>query len=147
MKTKLLLFALLASSAHAALIDLTPGGFSKNKPPPIWVWLVGTQTQIAGANITNNQVTWSPFEPLGPDQFSIIPFTIKAVITWDTVGTGYSFQYILLEGNNGRANIYGRTDDLPVGMGFVRIDDFSEVQAIIFYGAAIRLPSGLLLHR
>jgi hypothetical protein len=115
MKTKLLLIALLASSAHASLIDLTPGGFSKGNPPPIWVWLVGTQNQIAGANIIDNQVTWSPFEPLGPKQFSIIPFGTKAVITWDTIGTDYSFQYLLLEGNNGHANIYGRRTIFPSG--------------------------------
>jgi hypothetical protein len=147
MKTKLLLLAFLASNAHAALVDLTPGGFSKNKPPPVWVWLLTTQSQIAGANIINNQVEWSPFEPLGPKQFSIIPFGAKAVITWDTVGTGYSFQFLLLEGNNGRANIYGRTDDIPVGLGFVTIDIISEIQAITFYGDAISLPAGLLLHR
>jgi hypothetical protein len=103
--------------------------------------------QIAGANIIDNKVEWSPFEPLGPKQFSIIPFGTKAVITWDTVGTGYAFEWLLIEGNNGRANIYGRTEDIPVGMGFVTIDKVSEIQAIIFYGAAINLPSGLLLHR
>jgi hypothetical protein len=135
MKTKLLLTALLASSAHAALVDLTPGGFSELNPPPVWVWLVTTQTQIAGANIANNQVTWSPFEPLGPNQFSIIPFGTKAIVTWNTLGTGYVLEYVLLEANNDNANIYApASSHLPVGMGYVVIDNFSNIQGITFYG-------------
>jgi hypothetical protein len=106
MSARLLLLALLASSAHAALVDLTPGGFSENSPPPIFLWLIETQTQIAGANIINNQVVWSPFEPLGPQQFSISPFGANAFVSWNTFGTGYVCQYVLVEGNNGRANIY-----------------------------------------
>jgi hypothetical protein len=53
MKTRLVLImvALLAGNVAHGLIDMTPGGFSANNRPPIWVWLVTTQTQIAGVNI------------------------------------------------------------------------------------------------
>jgi hypothetical protein len=103
------------------------------------VWLLTTQTQIAGANIIDNQVEWSPFEPLGPDQFSIIPFGTKAVVTWNLFGTGYEFQYLLLEAHGGNANIYALpTSHLPVGMGYVVIDNLSDIQAIIFYGGQFK---------
>jgi hypothetical protein len=144
MKTKLILIALLASSAHASLVDLTPGGFSKSNPPAIWIWLLETQMQIAGANIVDNQVEWSPFEPLGPKQFSINPFGTNAFVSWNTIGTGYVCQYVLVEGNNARANIYALPSfhPGPIGMGMTPIDSRSTIQAIIFYGG--QFPFGAI---
>ncbi|HEV3100143.1 MAG TPA: hypothetical protein VGY75_10570 [Candidatus Udaeobacter sp.] len=139
MKTKLLLIALLVSGAHAALVDLTPGGFSENNAPPVFFWLLNTQMQIAGANISGNQVTWSPFEPLGANQFSIAPFGTNAFVSWNTLGTGYVCQYVLVESNTDRANIYAVSaiHPGPVGMGMTPIDSRSTIQAIIFYGGQI----------
>jgi hypothetical protein len=54
-----------------------------------------------------------------------------AVVSWNTLGTGYKFQYMLLEAHNGNANIYALpSSHLPVGMGYVVIDNFSNITAV-----------------
>jgi hypothetical protein len=126
MKTKLIIIIGLlatANSSHATLIDLTPGGFHKG----------------AGANIDGNSVHWSQFEPFGSNEFSIIPLGPNALISWDlSLTDGYMFQYLLLEGVNHQANIYRVPGAQFIdGTAYVTVDNFSMIQAIIFYGTNV----------
>ena len=138
MKTKLIIIGLIATASisQATLIDLTPGGFSENKPPQVFYDLILHHSQIAGANINGNTVNWSPFEPLGPNEFSITPLGTDAIISWDLALTdGYIFTYLLLEGTNSQANIYQVPGPQIInGTAYVTIDNVSTIQAIIFYG-------------
>jgi len=138
MKIKLLFAAaLIATNAHAHLIDETPGGFNLNNPPPLFFELVGRHSQLAGANINGSQVIWSPFEPFGPNEFSITTNDIDASISWNLANTdGYMFQFLLLEGVGGIDHIYSvsgqeRTEGSNE---FATIDGSTNIQAIIFYG-------------
>jgi hypothetical protein len=108
MKKPIVMLAVLvaASRAHATLIDVTPGGFSLLNRPPIFFTVVALP-QLAGVNINGTQVVWSPFEPFGPNQFSITTDGINASISWDLTSTdGFLLQYVLLEGVGRIDNIY-----------------------------------------
>jgi hypothetical protein len=143
MKTKLIALALFcfAPIAHATLIDLTPGGFSELNTPPNVAFVFGLPF-LAGANINGNTVNWSPFVPFGPNEFSITPLGANAIISWDlSLTNGQLFQYLLLEAANLQANIYHVSPpEMIDGTGFVTIDDFSTIQAIIFIGTNAIIP-------
>jgi hypothetical protein len=147
MKTKLtILLIALTSSAHANLIDLTPGGFSLlNIPPNIVPQFIYMSThQLAGANINGNTVTWSPFEPFGPAQFTITPLGTDAIVSWNLANTGgFMFQYLFLGSNNYQANLYRVPfPELINGTAYVTIDGLSNIDEIIFSGTNI-LPERL----
>jgi hypothetical protein len=147
MKAKLVMLTLLATStlAHATLIDLTPGGFSVNNPPPAYLqflkqWLKPATFLIAGANINGSQVDWSPFCLFGPANFSIDSQRTNALVGWNLADTnGYFMQYVLVEGQGGFDNLYGITGQSFRfnGMGFVTIDGQIPFQAIVFFGTNI----------
>jgi hypothetical protein len=118
MKAKLtILLIALTSGAHANLIDLTPGAFNINEPWPQPVIQFfshqfgnGNGFQfLAGANIKDGQVVWSPFTIFGSDNFGIIlQDPANAQVSWNLTNTGgYFLQYVLLEGANGIDNLYG----------------------------------------
>jgi hypothetical protein len=141
-KTKLIIIIGLlatANSSHATLIDLTPGGFHEGDLSPVFVNLILHNSQIAGANIDGNSVHWSQFEPFGSNEFSIIPLGPNALISWDlSLTDGYMFQYLLLEGVNDQANIYRVPGAQFIdGTAYVTVDNFSMIQAIIFYGTNV----------
>jgi hypothetical protein len=146
MKTKLAILTLLATStlAHATLIDLTPGGFSINNPPPIVQdflvqWVHQETTIIAGANINGTQVTWSPFTTFGPGNFSILMSDpTSALVGWNLTNTnGYYQQYVLFEGTAGQDNLYrvGGASRFLDSNEFVTIDGQTAFIAIIFFGS------------
>jgi hypothetical protein len=157
MKTKLIISALaLASSAHATLIDLTPGGFNINGPWPQPVIQFFNQfgrgngfQYLSGANIEGGQVGWSPFTIFGSDNFGIIlPDAANAQVSWNLTNTGgYFLQYVLLEGANGIDNLYGlRGSGFQFeGGGPVTIDGLTATQSIIFAGTNIVADSGASL--
>jgi hypothetical protein len=156
MKIKLIISALaLANSAHATLIDLTPGGFNINQPWPQPVLQFfnhigrnGFQC-LAGANIDGGQVVWSPFTIFGSDNFGIVlQDPPNAQVSWNLTNTGgYFLQYVLLEGANGIDNLYGlRGPGLQFeGGGPVTIDGLTAIQSIIFAGTNIVADSGASL--
>jgi hypothetical protein len=142
MKAKLVMLTLLATStlAHATLIDLTPGGFSVNNPPPAYLqflkqWLKPATFLIPGANINGSQVDWSPFCLFGPANFSIDSHGTNALVGWNLADTnGYIMQYVLVEGQGGFDNLYGITGQSFRfnGMGFVTIDGQNTIPSHCF---------------
>ena len=161
MKAKLtILLIALTSSAHANLIDLTPGAFNINEPWPQPVIQFfshqfgnGNGFQfLAGANIKDGQVVWSPFTIFGSHNFGIIlQDPANAQVSWNLTNTeGYFLQYVLLEGANGIDNLFGlRGPGFQFeGGGLVTIDGLTAIQAIIFAGPNLvpeTLNTGLLL--
>jgi len=156
MKLKLILISILlscASSVHATLIDLTPGGFSLANgappPPPAYFkllrdWNLGVTNLIAGANIIDNTVIWSPFTLFGQDNFAIDPHGPIANVSWNMANTGdYFMQYVWLTGTDGREHIY-RVGGLSrfVGDGTVIIDGFDTITSIVFMGHITTVPDG-----
>jgi hypothetical protein len=133
----------LAASAQATLIDETPGGFNVNNAPPLFFQVLDLP-QLAGANINGTQVIWSPFEPFGPNEFSIITNGIDASVSWDLTSTnGFFLQYVLLEGIAGIDHIYRASPpERFEGSGFVSIDEFTHIQAIIFFGTNVVPENG-----
>ena len=130
----------LASNVTAALIDVTPGGFSELDPPPVLYWLFQTHQQVAGGNFFDplqpKVFTWSPYEPLGPPYFTVAPtgYT-SAFVAWNLAGTsyGYGVQFVLVEGQLYCANIYASDSWQDIyDSGF--IVNRSSLEAIIFYG-------------
>jgi hypothetical protein len=149
MKTKLITIAaiaLAATSAHATLIDETPGGFTGF--PPIFLYVLGGYPllhQVAGANINGEEVLWSQFEPFGPDQFSITTDGVDAFVSWNLEGTDSWVRYILLEGVGAGADHIYRvrgSEARLVGDGLVTIDGVTHIQSIIFYGSNIVPEAG-----
>jgi len=138
MKTLIATTLILTLRAQAALLDLTPGGFNENDLPPIFIWLITTQNQVAGGNFfdQNNpkNFTWSPYEPLGADNFTVIRTGIQsALVGWHLQGTQYGCQFVLIEGQNGFANIYA-SDALQTTHDIGFTWDGSWIQGIVFYG-------------
>jgi hypothetical protein len=157
MRTKLTIIAglALAQSAHATLIDLTPGGFNINQPWPEPVLQffkhVGRNDfqYLAGANIDGGQVVWSPFTIFGSDNLGIVlQDPPNAQISWNLTNTGgYFLHYVLLEGANGIDNLYTlRGPGFRFeGGGPVTIDGLTTIQSIIFAGTNIVADSGASL--
>jgi hypothetical protein len=138
MKTIIASTLILAMRAQAALLDLTPGGFSELNPPQIFWWLVQTQNQVAGGNFFDQSnpknFTWSPYEPLGADNFTVIRTGIQsALVGWHLQGTQYGCQFVLIEGQNGFANIYA-SDALQMIHDIGFIWDGAPPIGIVFYG-------------
>jgi hypothetical protein len=137
MKTSLAILLISITSALGTLIDLTPGGFNENNPPPIFFSLLNNEQIVAGANIDGTSVVWSPFTLFGPANFSIQITDVQsgsASVSWNLTGTPYQSFFVLLEGANGSglANIYESTPAfLQTDSGF--ITDFAQVQAITFF--------------
>jgi hypothetical protein len=161
MKTKLIISALaLASSAHATLIDLTPGGFNINQPWPQPVLQFfnhvgrnGVQ-YLAGANIDGGRVVWSPFTIFGSDNLGIVlQDPANAQVSWNLTNTGgYFLQYVLLEGVNGIDNLYGLRErgfqfegGGPVTIDGVTAIQVTAIQSITFAGTNIVADSGASL--
>jgi hypothetical protein len=144
-KLIVMLAVLVAASAQATLKDETPGGFTTDNPPLLYGRVLHIQ-QLAGANIFGSQVVWSPFEPFGPNQFSIITNGINGTVSWNLTQTdGFFLQYVLLEGVAGaRDHIYAARAGLEriQGDGFVTIDDATQIQAIIFFGTNVVPETG-----
>lgn len=157
MRTKLTIIAALAvaQSAHATLIDLTPGGFNINQPWPQPVRQFFNHAgrngfhYLAGANIDGGQVVWSPFTIFGSDNFGIVmQDPPNAKISWNLTNTeGYFLQYVLLEGANGIDDLYGlRGPGFQFeGGGPVRIDGITAIQSITFAGTNVVADSGASL--
>lgn len=151
MKTKLAVIIALCvtASAHANLIDLTPGGFDLTEPLPTVVanffrnYGHGMQN-IAGALIVNRQPEWSPFTIFGDDQFnlSLNPDGTGADIDWDLSGTGFHLRFVFVESSDLLAHLYAvRGRELITGDGFIEIDGMTPILAATFAGGN-RIPEG-----
>lgn len=139
MKHLFLIILFSATVARAQLINLTPGGFNENNAPAIFYWLLNTQNQVAGGNFFDpdspKTFTWSPFEPLGERNFFVIRTDVRrAMVGWHLNNTPYTAQYVLVEGENGYANIY-QSDNFQVTHNAGHVLNGSPIQAIIFYGS------------
>jgi hypothetical protein len=151
MKTKLttIIAALaLAQSAHATLIDLTPGGFYVNNPPQVFYDLLMRHSQIGGASIDGDNVLWSPFEPFGSNEFSIDLTEPGALVAWKLTQTaGYMCTFVLVEGVRGVGDhIYQvRKAEFVTGSGFVTTNGVTPIRSIIFFGSNVVPDSGASL--
>jgi len=131
---------LAMSATNAALLDVTPGGFSELYPPQVFYWLLGTHPQVAGGNFFDPDqpklFTWSPYEPLGQANFTVARTSYTgAFVSWNLAGTDYGAQFVLVEGILYEANIYASDSWQDIyDSGF--INNRSSLQAIIFYGPA-----------
>jgi len=142
--------ALLVSSVHADLIDLTPGGFSLlNVPPVVIQWEQTIQQQgifvIAHADISGNTATWVPFLPLGGSNFTVDPMVENANLTWNLTNPhGSSFLYLIVGNSNlniERANLYQvSSDEIINGSGTVTIDGVTTITALNFFGRTPPVP-------
>ena len=154
MKTKITAILIAtASLAHANLIDLTPGGFSFSNEPPAYVEFVQLVLRqgtilIAGANISGNQVDWSPYTLFGPANFGISPNGASANTTWNLTDTeGYFMQYILVDGigtpDQITEHLYGVTGGTFKfdGEALVIIDGQLAISSISFFGSNL-VPDG-----
>jgi hypothetical protein len=142
-KTTIVLAAILLSAtlAHANLIDLTPGGFDFNQPWPQPVLYffgnVGLRfEQLAGANITNGQVIWSPFEPFGDNLFDITLHSggTGADVAWNLTGTGFFYPFVLVESAALKGNLYRAQFPGDFDTAFVEIDGTTPPDGITFFG-------------
>ncbi len=133
----------VSATAHATLIDLTPGGFSLlNLPPVVIQWEQTIQQQgifvIAHADITGNTVAWYP-GLLGEPNFSVDPMVENASVMWNLTNvSGGSFLYLIVGNSNPsveRANLYQVSlDEIINGHGFVTIDGQTTIAAMNFFG-------------
>ena len=144
-KTAVVIATIVLSTtlAHANLIDLTPGGFDLRQPFPTVVanffarYRPGGMENIAGTNIINGQVIWSPFTVFGGDRFDITlnPTATGADVDWDLTGTGYHLQFVIAESSALIAHLYAvRGMEEYVGDGFVEIDGAIPFVGITFAG-------------
>ena len=147
MKTKLAILALCVSAltVQADLIDLTPGGFSWNNQPAVFTnWLYNIQSVssflIAGANVSGNTATWSPFCLFGPPNFGATVQQPNANVEWHLANTGgYFLQYVFVGGvGEINDNLYVvRNGTKFDGSDFVTIDGSHSINEIVFYGTNI----------
>lgn len=146
MKTKLTILTLIATTAlaRADLIDLTPGGFNMNLDP--WPTVVTRffhqyqrdQINLAGAQIANNQVTWSPFTLFGDDFFDITANGTTASVSWDLANAqgGFHVGFVLIETLDAIMHLYGVSHDQWLdGGGSVIADGNVNVASITFAGS------------
>lgn len=156
MKTKLLIAIIalcVTASAHANLIDLTPGGFDLTQPFPVVVanffrnYGHGMQN-IAGALVVNGQPEWSPFTLFGDDQFDLTlnPEGTGADVGWDLSGTGYHLRFVFVESSDLLAHLYAvRGGELLTGDGFIEIDGMTPILAATFAGGNMTPEGGSTL--
>ena len=144
-KTAVVIAAIVLSAtlAHANLIDLTPGGFDLTQTFPTVVanffaqYRPNRMQNIAGTNIINGQVIWSPFTVFGGDRFDITlnPTATGADVDWNLTGTGYDLQFVIAESSALIAHLYAvRGMEEYVGDGFVEIDGAIPFVGITFAG-------------
>ena len=143
----LLATATLAHADQIGLKDLTPGGFNYRDPWPKNVAHFFGQYQfglrnLAGANIVDGQVIWSPFTIFGDDHFDITLGLDSAMVDWNLDGTGFNLRFVLVEDQDFNAHLY-RTElfEQFLGDGDVSFDGFIP-QGIIFAGYRGRVPDG-----
>ena len=150
-KTAVVIAAIVLSAtlARATLIDLTPGGFDLTQPFPIVVQRFFGQygpnglQNIAGANIVNGHVIWSPFTLFGDDHFDLTlndPSGTSGTVGWDLNGTGYHLRYVFAESTSFIGHLYGHLYAVPglerfAGDGFVEIADEIPLLAVTFTGS------------
>lgn len=141
MKTTILILLTIVSIARANLIDL--GGFNINDPLPPFAQQFFRTPLIAGANIINGQVVWSPFTLFGPDQFSLTPTSpTTATTSWDLSNTnGYQLRFVLVEGINGEDELF-RTNGRGLIMGFGDLFNLTDIQAVNYAGSNVVPDSG-----
>jgi hypothetical protein len=145
MKTKTVILTLIATTsfARANLIDLTPNGYNIDNPWPLVVTQFfdnyqRDQINLAGANITGNQVTWSPFTIFGDDFFNITPNGATANVSWDLANAqgGYHVGFVLIETNDRISHLYQvPSPDWFSGGGLVTADNVVDITSITFAGS------------
>lgn len=127
MKQILLILIATTTLAHANLIDR--GTFDLTQPFPqvlvdFFAGYGGHQQNIAGVNLINGQLKWSPFTIFNTDHFSL---TLDGSTSWNLSGTGWRLAWVFVEGfNNGTpfAELFSvRGKELFEGNGDVFIDN------------------------
>lgn len=126
-----------------SLIDITPNGFDENNPPQQFFDVVTHFKIIAGAEIENNQVTWSPFLTFGSNNFIVTPFDSVTHVTW-SVPDGYRCTFVLLESEQSVGNIYRVPHNLQIQEPgeFITINNSVPVNIVSFYGTNKIADSG-----
>lgn len=153
MKTRIIILLLaLTTGARATLIDLTPGGFDVGTFPPPFLEFLRQQAShtllfydsMSAVPYTINGTTYpggwvSQFGILNGgtyffchiDQSGPVPET---TISWDFTGTDFFLKDVLVEGNNGWANLYRVSNPRLPAEGSVTIDGVLDIYQIAFYG-------------
>jgi hypothetical protein len=126
MKTTLAALLIATTSvAHANLIDLTPGGFPADNPPPVYVdWLLHTWQHTAFALPTNLYSVTGIGTPDG-------------TISWDLTGTGYTAHWLfVIDGNNpSDVNMYRiSSDSILIGGGPITVNGLDNILGAFVYG-------------
>jgi hypothetical protein len=149
--------ALLISTAHANLIDLTPGGFSENSPPPAFNQFLLGQTR--GNLLFFDSISAIPYELYGQtyppgwvSKFGILnggvyffsnldktgPVT-NSTISWNFTGTDFWLRELYVWGRvNDSAtltNLYRVPwSDRFQSDGTVTLNGITNIEQIAFYG-------------
>ncbi len=140
MKTTILILLTAVSIARATLIDV--GGFNINDPlPPLARQFFQTPI-LAGANIIDGQVIWSPFTIFGPNEFSLtLTSPTTATTSWNLSNTnGFLLRFVLVEGIDGEDHLF-RTNQAGLITGFGDLFNDTNTQAVIYAGSN-RIPDG-----
>jgi hypothetical protein len=135
MKKLILTLAVLiaAGTSQATLIDETPGGFNVDdiNLPPAWFEAI-SRKHLAGGNVRDGDFVWSPFEPYGPNEFSVtlLGDLTGAMISWNVP---QPLLYVLVEGVGGTDHIYSTVSTERLnGSATVTINDRTNIQAVLF---------------
>lgn len=142
----LLILFLLSIQTKAALIDMTPGGFTNFGPstPIAWDWWIKVANHnqsypIADVIINGDTLTW--YFPMS-ESFSVTLADTSAELSWDLqpLFSNYSVHYLWINSLTG-SNLYHVTalDELSGG-GFVTVDGASTLNQIVFYGSLNGVP-------
>jgi hypothetical protein len=144
MKTKIItLLIATASVAHANLIDLTPGGFDPNNPPQVYIdWVNNNYNQNAFGIAYENLNGWVPGFLQPPLFTSTSLGDSTATLSWNLIGTPYSFGWLFVGGPNGLVNMYQVSlDQMLNGNAIITINgEFSISQLGIYGPVAIPTP-------
>jgi hypothetical protein len=153
MKTKLAILALCVSAltAHANLIDLTPGGFNVDNAPPAFFqflneWNIHEFDFFDEARVIAPYHGWvSQYGILNggtyfnTDLFSLDP-TPTANVSWNfTTLPGYSMSVLLLFGRAPDGTDWNNLYSVPFGYrftdsDFVTLNGIVDIQSISFFG-------------
>ena len=147
-KPLLIIIALLIelTTAHANLVDLTPGGFRSDEPLPPrvaeWFQHVYGQTIVYAGNAhidpASGGVTWEAM-PINASNVNLTPMGITDLLSWQLpdmqlkyiMTAYYDFNTSVLT-----ANLYRLTPrDYHFGFGSVNVDGLNPVTGIAFYSA------------
>lgn len=144
------IIAVLVGQAQASLIDLTPGGYNENSPPPVvnqfWdQFFISGMNFIAGAVVRNGQIQWSPFTVFGSANFNLTMNGPNGVAGWDILGTGYRVRYVWVQSWGVRIdNLYlvNGPDHYFSFNDLLTANGITNVGAVTFAGNNGSLPDG-----